>query len=66
MRKSQRARTGDWRADVDLSDGEIVIDRCGLADGPWHECTSNYDCEAKDGAICDQLGPSEVKVFVKR
>jgi 1,4-alpha-glucan branching enzyme len=46
--------------------GEIVIDSCGLADGTWHEETSDYECAVEGGALRDQLGPSEVKIFVRR
>jgi 1,4-alpha-glucan branching enzyme len=45
--------------------GEIVVTKCGLPDGRWHEQTSNYDVEVSDGTLKDQLGPSEVKIFVK-
>ena len=45
--------------------GEIVIGDCGLEDGKWHEYTSNYDASVEGGVLKDQLGPSEVKVFIK-
>jgi 1,4-alpha-glucan branching enzyme len=45
--------------------GEFVVTKCGLPDGRWHEQTSNYDVEVSDGTLKDQLGPSEVKIFVK-
>ncbi len=45
--------------------GELVIGGCGLEDGQWHEYTSNYDCSVEGGVLKDQLGPSEVKVFIK-
>jgi 1,4-alpha-glucan branching enzyme len=45
--------------------GEIVVADCGLEDGRWHEYTSNYDSAVEGGILKDQLGPSEVKVFIK-
>jgi 1,4-alpha-glucan branching enzyme len=46
--------------------GELAFSGCGLEDGAWHEYTSNYDREVKGGVLEDQLGPSELKVFIKK
>ena len=45
--------------------GEITIANCGLEDGTWHEHTNNYNATVSGGILKDQLGPSEVKIFVK-
>jgi 1,4-alpha-glucan branching enzyme len=45
--------------------GEIVIGNCGLEDGVWHEYTSSCDCHVEGGVLKAELGPSEVKVFIK-
>jgi len=46
--------------------GEITVQSCGLEDGIWHEHTCGYDREVKDGVLVDELGPSELKIFVKK
>ena len=46
--------------------GELAIGDCGLEDGRWHEYTSNYDTTVEGGVLKDQLGPSEVKIFIKQ
>jgi 1,4-alpha-glucan branching enzyme len=45
--------------------GELVIADCGLEDGRWHEYTCDYDREVAGGILKEQLGPSELKVFIK-
>lgn len=46
--------------------GEVIIANCGLEDGVWHEYTANYDSQVTGGALKDQLGPSELKIFIKK
>jgi 1,4-alpha-glucan branching enzyme len=38
----------------------------GLEDGDWQEQINHYDTKVQGGVLRDTLGPSEVKVFVKR
>jgi 1,4-alpha-glucan branching enzyme len=45
---------------------ELVIGECGLEDGTWHEHTHGYDVRVEGGTLRDKLGPSELKVFVKK
>jgi 1,4-alpha-glucan branching enzyme len=46
--------------------GEVTARECGLEDGVWREQTYGYDRVVEAGALRDTLGPSEVKIFVKR
>lgn len=50
----------------DAPAGEFVITDAGLPDGAWHEHVFNYDATIVGGVLKDTLGPSEVKVFVKK
>lgn len=46
--------------------GEVVLADAGLDDGDWHEYVFNFDANVKQGVLKFELGPSEVKVFVKK
>jgi len=46
--------------------GAVVIGDAALEDGPWREHVFGYDCRVEGGKLTDSLGPSEVKVFVKK
>jgi 1,4-alpha-glucan branching enzyme len=50
----------------DVPAGEFVIANAGLEDGDWHEHFFNYDAKVTRGVLKDTLGPSEVKIFVKK
>lgn len=50
----------------DVPAGEFVVANAGLGDGAWHEHLFNYDTQVSGGTLKDTLGPSEVKIFVKR
>ena len=45
--------------------GEMVIADCGLLDGKWREYGLDREVEVRNGTLEVELGPSEVKVFVK-
>jgi 1,4-alpha-glucan branching enzyme len=45
--------------------GQVVVGGCGLPDGPWREHIFGYDRDVRQGVLGDELGPSEVKIFVK-
>jgi 1,4-alpha-glucan branching enzyme len=45
--------------------GEVLVQGCGLEDGRYRVETHGYDVEVQDGVLRDELGPSELKVFVK-
>ena len=44
---------------------ELVLENDRLTDGLWHEGTSNCHCDAREGALWDQQGPSEVKALAR-
>jgi 1,4-alpha-glucan branching enzyme len=46
--------------------GEIDIRACGIEDGIWHEHTGDYDRAVTDGVLKEELGPSQLKIFVKK
>lgn len=46
--------------------GEFTVSDAGLEDGLWHEQIFDHDVEISAGVLKDGLGPSEVKIFVKR
>jgi 1,4-alpha-glucan branching enzyme len=46
--------------------GEVVLQGPFLQDGVWHEFFRNYDVTVKDGRLADQLGESEVKIFIRK
>jgi 1,4-alpha-glucan branching enzyme len=46
--------------------GAFVIEGKGLEDGTWHEHVTGADVTVAGGALRDALGPSEVRVYVKR
>jgi 1,4-alpha-glucan branching enzyme len=50
----------------DVPSGEVAVGGCGLQDGVYHEHVFQYDARVQGGTLTDTLGPSEVKVFVKR
>ena len=50
----------------DAPAGEFTIADAGLEDGTWHEHVFNYDAQVNGGTLKDTLGPSEVKVFLKK
>lgn len=50
----------------DIPAGEFTIAGAGLEDGAWHEHVFNYDTTISGGVLKDSLGPSEVKVFIKK
>jgi 1,4-alpha-glucan branching enzyme len=45
---------------------DVTVANCGLPDGAWREQISGSDLQVKDGVIRANLGPSEVKIFVKQ
>lgn len=46
--------------------GDVTVENCCLDDGTWHEHVFDYDVRVAGGRLTATLGPSEVKVFVKR
>lgn len=50
----------------DTPAGEFVIADAALPDGTWHEHIFNYDAKVEKGVLKDALGPSEIKIFVKK
>jgi 1,4-alpha-glucan branching enzyme len=46
--------------------GDLVIGDAGLPDGTWHEFIFNFDTKVENGVLRDKLGPSEVKIFMKK
>jgi 1,4-alpha-glucan branching enzyme len=50
----------------DAPSGEFTIGDVALPDGTWHEHIFNYDTKVEKGVLKDTLGPSEVKVFLKK
>ena len=45
---------------------DVTVANCGLPDGAWREQISGTDLQVKDGVIRADLGPCEVKIFVKQ
>lgn len=46
--------------------GEFTLTDVGLEDGVWHEHVFNFDAKVEGGVLKGELGPSEVKVFIKQ
>jgi hypothetical protein len=46
--------------------GEVTVANCGLPDGAWREQISASELQVINGVISANLGPSEVKIFVKQ
>ncbi len=50
----------------DTPAGDFTLMDAGLEDGEWHEHAYNYDLHIVGGVLTDKLGPSEVKIFLKK
>jgi len=50
----------------DKPTGEFTIGDAALEDGAWHEHVFNYDVQITGGNLNETLGPSEVKIFLKK
>ncbi|HEY1685608.1 MAG TPA: alpha-amylase family glycosyl hydrolase [Tepidisphaeraceae bacterium] len=50
----------------DADAGEFTIADVGLEDGTWHEHVFNFDTTVSGGILKHSLGPSEVKIFLKK
>jgi 1,4-alpha-glucan branching enzyme len=50
----------------DEPSGEFVIENVALEDGEWHEAVFRYDTKVEGGVLRDSLGPSELKVFIRK
>lgn len=46
--------------------GEFTLEGHGIEDGDWHEHVHNFDVQVRDTRLTDSLGPSEVKIYVKK
>lgn len=46
--------------------GDFVVEGKGLDDGTWREQVGGADVTVGGGRLCDFLGPSDVRVYVKR
>ncbi len=46
--------------------GEFTVGNDGLEDGTWREMIFNYDVHVQGGTLTDQLGPSEVKIYIRQ
>jgi 1,4-alpha-glucan branching enzyme len=45
---------------------DVKVSNAGIPNGKWHEHNANTDLMVENGTITAQLGPSEVKIFVKQ
>ena len=50
----------------DAASGAFAIGDAGLEDGTWHEHVFNFDVQVAGGVLKGELGPSEVKIFIKQ
>jgi 1,4-alpha-glucan branching enzyme len=50
----------------DRPSGEFSVGNDGLEDGTWREMIFNYDVQIQGGVLTDQLGPSEVKIYIRQ
>jgi len=50
----------------DKDAGGFAIEGKALEDGDWHEYVNNVDVKVEAGRLVDTLGPSEVKVYVRK
>ena len=50
----------------DTPAGDVTIENVGLEDGTWHEYVFNFDATVAGGKLTTDLGPSEVKIFIKQ
>jgi 1,4-alpha-glucan branching enzyme len=50
----------------DIPAGEFTLSNAGLEDGNWHEHVFNFDIKVEGGVLKNELGPSEVRIFIKQ